>query len=132
MGKVTLEPDENYLNRPIENHYKLLRSHMPKFNGEGPYYRKNCGGGRDIHRATDMARPLNFVSLKVADGRTLFDDYFLAALAGVSTIFGANGLTQSEVDKLFPDVVITCAFDVAKAAMKKCEEYFARKVDQNE
>jgi hypothetical protein len=129
---------------------------MPKFNGEGPYYCKNCGGGRGIHRATDMACPINgedqtggnypswldtyfnpqdyldFVSLKAAGGRALFDDYFLAALAGVSTIFGANGLTQSEVDELFPDVVITCAFDVAKAAMKKREEYFAGKAGQNE
>jgi hypothetical protein len=128
---------------------------MPKFNGEGPYYCKNCGGGRGVHRATDMACPHNgedqtglnpqiYMDTKfepqgrqekeeelagqkfqTLEGRTLFDDYFLAALTGISTILGASGLTQQEVEELFPDVVITCAFDVAKVAMKKREEYFS-------
>jgi hypothetical protein len=134
---------------------------MPKFNGEGLYYCKNCGVGRGVHRATDMACPRNgedqtglnpqiymdtkFESqgwqekeelagqkFKTLEGRTLFDDYFLAALTGVSTIFGTNGLTQEDVEELFPDLVITCAFDVAKAAMKKREEYFAGKVNKDE
>jgi hypothetical protein len=134
---------------------------MPKFNGEGPYYCKNCDGGRGIHQATDMACPHNgedqtgldpqiYMDTKfepqdwpdkeelagqkfeTLEGRTLFDDYFLAALAGVSAIFRSDGLNQSEVEEFFPDVVITCAFDVANAAMKKREEYFAGKVDENE
>ncbi|MDR1046634.1 MAG: hypothetical protein LBL64_02585 [Treponema sp.] len=127
---------------------------MPNYNGKGSYFCKNCGGGRGIHHWETMACPANgedqtgnrkqeytgtnfdpqdfFGSLEVADSRTLFDDYFLAALASVSAIFSSDGLTQSEVEELLPDVVVACAFDITEAAMKKREEYFAGKVNKNE
>jgi hypothetical protein len=62
---------------------------------------------------------------KVTKNKTLFDDYFIVAITGVSTIFGSSSLTYEQVASLFHDEVIACAYDVATAAMKKREEYFS-------
>jgi hypothetical protein len=126
---------------------------MPKYNGNGPNFCKNCGGDEGIHHWETSACPLHGedqtgkgkqlyadtrfdpqdwpeepapVTVETTlEGRTLFDDYFIAAITGISTIFGASGLTEDQVASLFPNVVITCAYDVAKAAMKKREEHFS-------
>jgi hypothetical protein len=126
---------------------------MPNYNGHGPNFCKHCGGKEGIHHREISACPLHGedqtgkekqsyadtrfepqdrpeepapVTVETTlEGRTLFDDYFIGAITGISTIFGASGLTEDQVASLFPDVVITCAYDVAKAAMKKREEYFS-------
>jgi len=61
--------------------------------------------------------------------RTLFDDYFLAVLQGVSTAAAASAPGGSIYDEV-PEILVSFSFDVAKAALKKREEYLIGEVSK--
>jgi hypothetical protein len=56
------------------------------------------------------------------EGRTLFDDYFLAVLQGVST--SAASSAPEDIEDI-PDMLVNFSYEVATVAMKKREEYFS-------
>jgi hypothetical protein len=122
---------------------------MAEFIGLGPHYCKNCGGMEGLHRGTDMAcpnrgedqtglkpeiflntkfEPQDYLGKKVEtlEGRTLFDDYFLAAIQGISTAF-AHINTEMSVEeyKELPGVFTKCAYDMAIVALEKRADHFA-------
>jgi hypothetical protein len=65
----------------------------------------------------------NGIKVETLEGRTLFDDYFLAVLQGVSTsaVSPAPEVRFEEI----PAMLVNFSYEVATAAMKKREEYFA-------
>jgi hypothetical protein len=69
------------------------------------------------------------ISITYGNGRTLFDDYFLAVLQGVSTAAAAPDPDGSIYDEI-PEILVSFSFDVAKAAIKKREEYFTGEVSK--
>jgi hypothetical protein len=56
------------------------------------------------------------------EGRTLFDDYFLAVLHGVST--SAASSAPEDIEDI-PDMLASFSYEVATLAIKKREEYFS-------
>jgi hypothetical protein len=125
------------------------RERMGRYNGKGPNYCKNCGGGEGIHKADDMACPANGVDQTgsqfpryakgiyfdpqewerdiengVANvGKTLFDEYFIAAIQGLSvSLSGVEGINPDDVNL---DRFVSFAFNIATAAVKKRNEYKA-------
>jgi hypothetical protein len=120
---------------------------MGMFNGKGPDYCKNCNGEEGIHRGNDMACPANgqdqtgkrcpsyseyfhFESQEwqedlekgTANGnKTPFDEYFIAAIQGLSvSLGGVEGINPDDINL---DRFVSFAFNLATAAMKKRNEY---------
>jgi hypothetical protein len=61
---------------------------------------------------------------EVLEGRTIFDDYFLAVLEGVSGAAACpvpKGIGYEEI----PEALVNFAYEVVKAAMRKREEHFS-------
>lgn len=109
-------------------------------------YCKNCGAMKGAHRAGDLACPnrgedqtglnpqiyettyfepqdyRNDLKVETLEGRTLFDDYFLAVLQGVST--SAASSVPEDVEDI-PDMLVNFSYEVATIAIKKREEYFS-------
>jgi hypothetical protein len=130
---------------------------MARYNGEGPNYCKNCGAEEGIHRADDMACPdrgreqtgldphiygptvfdpqewvdemivLKTESLK---GRTLFDDYFLALLSGVSVVMAHSHDQVVDDIQALPNQIINLSFDMAVAAVNIRNEYMKSTYDK--
>ena len=111
---------------------------MRKYNGKGPDYCKNCGGGEGIHRGDDLACPANgvdqtgkqyprYIEGSVFDPQEgqediekwetqeihLFDRYLIAAITGLTTISGLSN-----------ERIVNDAFDIAKSVMLKRTEYY--------
>jgi hypothetical protein len=68
---------------------------------------------------TDSKKPADWVTLEYKEGQNLFDDYFKAALRGVSTVAACT--IAGDV----PMKAAGFAMEIAKEAMKKREEYFS-------
>jgi hypothetical protein len=131
---------------------------MARFNGEGSHYCKNCGGSVGVHRGSDMACPnrgedqtglvpeiyldtsfepqdreeqkgeLTGHKFETLEGRTLFDDYFLASVNGlsISAVSDSRNMSHDDIEDL-PNILVNFAFEITKAALKKREEYFSEK-----
>jgi len=133
--------------------FAMKERDMGKFNGNGPHYCKNCGATEGIHQFSDDACPnrgedqtgfKNPIYLntyfdpqdwenKILEGRTLFDDYFLAAVQGAATTFAQINSNLSDADILeLPRTLGDCAYDLAVEAMKKRNEYLSSKEKVNE
>jgi hypothetical protein len=109
---------------------------LRKLNGMGPNYCKYCGGEYGIHQENTMRcpnrgedqsglRPAIFqnttfepqedkkdIDAGITQGRTVFDDYFLAAIQGMETIS-------------YPHTVLDLALEFTVAALKKRNEYLS-------
>jgi hypothetical protein len=65
-------------------------------------------------------------SLELKDGRTLFDDYFIAALQGASTIAASSAFVNNIEDiPNILDILVNFSYEAAALAMEKREEYFS-------
>jgi hypothetical protein len=62
------------------------------------------------------------------EGRTLFDDYFIAAINGlsVSAVSDSRNMNLDDIEG-FPNILAAFALEITKAALKKREEYFSEK-----
>jgi hypothetical protein len=131
---------------------------LAKFNGQGFHYCKNCGAPKGIHRCDDLNCPnrgedqtgldpqiymdtkfepqdweekkeeLTGQKFETLEGRTLFDDYFLASVNGlsISAVSDSRNISPDDVED-FPNILVNFAFAITKAALKKREEYFSKK-----
>jgi hypothetical protein len=129
------------------------RERMARYNGKGPDYCKNCGGDEGIHRGDDLACPANGVDQTgrsnpryiegsifeaqdweedikngaVKDGKTLFDEYFMAILPAIAQTYLTY--TADNPDDLINSSIST-AFLLAIEAMKKRNEYMKTSFDK--
>jgi hypothetical protein len=58
------------------------------------------------------------------DELTLFDCYFLASIGGLASVVNIPCVDIKTIEEVIPDTIINSAFDMAKAAIKKRNEYF--------
>jgi hypothetical protein len=61
---------------------------------------------------------------EILEGRTLFDDYFLAVLHGISIDVGSHIQNIRDIE-IISDSMVNFSYEVVEAAMKKREEYFS-------
>jgi hypothetical protein len=73
-------------------------------------------------------RSVNGESLELKAGRDLFDDYFVAAINGlsISALSGSGNIKLDDIEDL-PNILVHFAFEITRAALKKRKEYFSEK-----
>jgi len=122
------------------------RENMANFNGKGPRYCKFCDGEGGIHRADDLACPVNGedqtgnknpgylegfhfepqewqTEIEKAEfqKKTIFDEYFIAALNCASNILDTPE-TLNEL-KEANEIIVTWAYDLATSALVQRDHY---------
>jgi hypothetical protein len=70
------------------------------------------------------ANEIPCLKCETLEGRTIFDDYFLVVLQGVSTVSACPAPKWIKYEEI-PDAIVNFSYEIARAALKKREEYFS-------